>query len=282
MFFNPHSNVWDLCTLLDDPADHPPDNLDDLDNAEEEIGDVVDLWFMTPKAPPSPPDTDLMELVFLYHCYGFLTTEPTTRVATPKKWMSHNVQRIPGLAPTGNDFRLEYLAEFHFTISQGHLPHGHSDFSEDSPENECFPFSTSGIINCIIPVKVPDLSDGHFFLFKPNNCHVQILIHDSLTVAEMGRVHVQPKLALVVDYLLRNGSQFTVLTSQTENLDADRLHILSFPARPMGWVATAADYNHYMSTLKLILKDCPYVAAAALACGGIAWLSGPTSSLITW
>jgi hypothetical protein len=271
MFFNARSNVWDLCTMFNDPAaDHSNDDLDKLDDAEEEIGEAMDQWFPTPKAPPSPPDTDLTELAFLYRRYGFLTVEPTTRGDTPK-WQNKTTWRIPGLGPTGDDRRLDHLADFNFAILQRRLPDGHCDLSENSPDNELFPFSTPGLVDRIVPVKVPDLGDGRYFLFEPSDHRVKILVHDPLAVAEMGRAQVQPESAPVVDYLLRNGSRFTVLTSQTENMNADRLHILSFPVRPMGWIATAGDYHHYMSTLKLVLTDRPYVAAAALARGGIAW-----------
>ena len=273
MFFNARSNVWDLCSLLDNLADRSKDELDKLDkldNAEEEIGGVMEQWFLTPKAPPSPPDTDLTELGFLYRRYGFLTTKPTSEGDAPK-WEKKTVRRIAGLAPTGDDYRLEYLADFNFAILQGRLPEGHSDFSEHSPDNERFPLSTPGLIDAIVPVGVPDLGDSVYFLFEPSDYHLKFLIHDPLTVAEMGRMKIQPEPAPVVDYLLRNGSRFTVLSSQTKNMDADRLHILSFPSRPTGWVATADDYHHYMSTLKVVLTDRPYVAAAALARGGIAW-----------
>ena len=275
MFYNARSNVWDLCTAFDDPADPSSNLFDELDDAEEEMGQANDRqaddqWFSTPKAPPSPPDTDLAEIPFLYRRYGFLTTEPTTKVEKPK-WENKTVRRIPGLGPKGNDYRLEHLADFNVAILQGRLPDGHSDFSENSPDNERFSPSTPGLIDRIVPVKVPNLGDGRCFLFEPNNYHVKVLILDPLTVAEMGRVQVQPEPAPVVDYLLRNGSKFVILTGQTENMDADRLHILSFPTRPMGWVATASDYHHYVSTLKLVLTDRPYLAAAALARGGIAW-----------
>lgn len=270
MFFNARSNVWDLCTMLDDPADRSKDDLDGLDDAEEEVGEVADQWFLTPKAPPPPPDTDLTELGFLYRRYGFLTTEPITGAEAPK-WEKKAMRRIPGLTPTGNDHHLDHLADFNFTIIQRRLPDGHCDLSENSPDNECFQFLTPGLVDRIVPVRVPDLGDGRYFLFGPSNYHVKIIIHDPLTVAEMGRVQIQPEPVPVVDYLLRNGSRFTVLTSQTENMDADRLHILSFPVHPMGWVATTGDYHHYMLTLKLVLMARPYVAAAALARGGIAW-----------
>jgi len=270
MIFHARSNVWDLCMMFDNPTNPSNDDLDELDDAEEEIGEVMDQWFSTPKAPPSPPDTDLTELAFLYRRYGFLTTEPTTG-GDALNWARETVRRIPGLAPMGDDNRLEHLANFNSATLQGRLPDGQSDFSEHSPDNERFPFSTPGLIDHITPVKVPDLGVGLYFLFEPSNYHVRFLIHNPLTVAELGRVQIQPEPAPVVDYLLCNGSQFTVLTSQTENVDADRLHILSFPAHPVGWIATAGDYNHYMSTLKLVLTDRPYVAAAALARGGIAW-----------
>ena len=274
MFFNARSNVWDLCSLLDDPTVHSEDldRLNELDDAEEEIEIGEDMWFLTPKAPPPPPTTDLTEPRFLYRRYGFLTIEPMTTIGGDKpKWDNQSLRRIPGLGPKGNDKHLDHLADFNFAILRGHLPDGHCDLSENSPDNEIFPFSSPGLVDRVVPVMVPDLGDSCYFMLELGDHQFKLLIHDVLTVAEMGREQVQPEPAPVVDYLLHNGSRFTVLTGQTEYMDAKSLHILSFPLRPTGWTATAQDYHHYMSTLKLVLRDRPYIAAAALARGGIAW-----------
>ena len=251
MFFHARSNVWDLCNLLDDPVDRLMDHLDELDDAEEgiEMGDVTDQWFWTPEAPPPPPDTDLTELGFLYRRYGFLTSEPITTIGGLKpKWTNQTLRRIPGLGPTGEDYRLEHLADFIFATLQGCVPDGYCDLSENSPDNEIFPFSTPGLVDRIVLVNLPDFGDNRFFVFESSDSDVKILIHDVLAVAEMGRAQVQPELAPVVDYLLRNGSPFTVLTSKIEHMNVKNLHILSFPMRSTGWVATASDYNHYIST----------------------------------
>jgi len=270
MFFHPRSNVWDLCAILGDPEDDSDPNFDGLDAAEEQIGEVQDQWISALEVPAPPPDTDLSELTFLYRRYGFLTVEPTTTGATPK-WPFTKVRRIPGLTPKGDDNRLEDLAGFISIILQRRLPGGHCDFSADSPDNERFAPPTGGVINHITPVSVPELGNALFYMLNPPDGRIRLLVHDPLTIAEMGRMQVQLGSAPVIDYLLRNGSKFTVLAGQTEDIDPTNLHILPFSARPQGWVATVTDFHFYMSMLRLLFRDRPYVAAAALARGGIAW-----------
>ena len=81
----------------------------------------------------------------------------------------------------------------------------------------------------------------------------------------------KPKSEAVINYLLRNSSWFTVLAGCTEHIHPTNLHKLSFSIRTGSWVADVEDYQLYMSRLKSFLTDCPYVAAAALTHGGIAW-----------
>jgi len=97
------------------------------------------------------------------------------------------------------------------------------------------------------------------------------VIHDPLAIAEMGRMRVQTRSEAVIDYLLHNGSRFTVLACCTEHIHPTNLHELSFSIHTGSWVADVEDYQLYMSRLKSFLTDCPYIAAAALARGGIAW-----------
>ena len=54
-------------------------------------------------------------------------------------------------------------------------------------------------------------------------------------------------------------------------MDVTNFHIITFSTCPRDWVANADDYWVYMLRLKTFLTDRPYIAAAALSHGGIAW-----------
>ena len=284
MVFNARSNMWDLCPMIsgrcaggDDRDlevldDRDLEELDELDAAEDALGELQDRWFLEPTVPAPPPNTDLTELGFLFRRYGFSSIEPYAVQDDPPMWDNNEtMRRIPGLQSTGENKHLDHLPVFISAILQGRLPRGHCDLSEDSPDNERFPFSTWGLIDQVERVQVPSLSDAPLFMFEPRDGRVKVLVHDILTVAEMGRVGLEIKLKSVIDYLLRNGSRFTVLASHPQYIDPNNTYPLSLSIRLPGWVADVTDYHLYMSRLKVFLTDRPYVAAAALARGGIAW-----------
>jgi len=271
MCFHACSNTWDLCTMLGDPADDDKQRLDELDSNEEAIAEYQDRWFLEPNVPALPPDTGLTPLAFLYHRYGFLTAKPTVVLDAMHEWKKESVRRIPGLTPDAINDGLDHLPAFVSAILQGHLPKGHCDLSEDSPNNERFPTSEWGVIDLVELVWEQSLSDKHLFMFKPRDGGVNIFIHNPLAIAEMGRMHVQTRSEAVIDYLLRNGSRFTVLACCTERIHPTNLHELSFSIRTGSLVADVEDYQLYMSRLKSFLTDRPHVAATALARGGIAW-----------
>jgi hypothetical protein len=256
---------------LSDPADGDNRDLEELDFAEDELAEVQDRWFLEPNVPAPPPDTGLTDLAFLYRRYGFLTVEPTAVEGDVPKWSDQSARRIPGLIPDPAEERLDHLPAFISAILQGHLPKGHCDLSEDSPDDNRFPSSNWGVIDHIEPFREQSLSRHVLFMFEPRDGRVKILIHDPLTIAEMGRMRVQTESAHVIDYLLRNGSRFTVLAGRTEQVHPSNLPTLSFSLRLSSWVADVEDYSLYMSRLKGFLMDRPHVAAAALARGGIAW-----------
>ena len=108
-------------------------------------------------------------------------------------------------------------------------------------------------------------------MYTPRDNRNRILIHDPLTLIEMAWMKVQTNRALVINYLLRNGSWFTLLSGKTEYMDTSNIHILTFPIRPEGWVATVEDYQVYMSRLKAFLTQRPNVAVTTLTQGGIVW-----------
>lgn len=270
MLFNARGNTWDLCPMLGDSVDGPDQELDELDDAEDELAAIQDQWFLEPQVPAKPPDTDLTELAFLYRRYGFLSVDPiSVQGVTPKRKMD-SVRKIPGLTQTGIDDHLGYLNDFISAILQQWLPDGYCDFSPNAPDNERFPVSTPSVADRMLLVNAPGFGDA-VFLFAPRDNRLNVLIQDPLTVAEMVRMEVQTGLAPVIDYLLRNGSRFALLAERTVPMDVTNFRIITFSARPRDWVANADDYRVYMSRLKTFLTDRPYVAAAALSRGGIAW-----------
>ena len=101
-------------------------------------------------------------------------------------------------------------------------------------------------------------------MYTPCDDCNRILIHDPLTLIEMARMKVQTNRAPVINYLLCNGSWFTLLSEKTEYMDTSDIHILTFPIRPEGWVATVEDYQVYMSRLKAFLMQRPNVTVTAL------------------
>ena len=270
MLFNARANVWDLCPMLAGVERDDGQELDELDDAEDALGESMDRWFSEPDKPAQVPSRDDTELSFLYRRYGLLTVEPTTTPENVLQLTKPAARRITGLTVDGVDDGLAHLSHFITSVLRGQLPDGHCDLTPTSPDNERFSSSSWGVIDRILRVTVPDLG-GALFACTPRDNRNKILIHDPLMIIEMGCMKVQTYWASIVDYLLHNGSQFTVLSEETEDVDTRNVHILTFPVRPLSWHADQEDYRIYMSRLKTFLTQRPHVAASALTRGGIAW-----------
>ena len=270
MVYNPRANVWDLGEMLSSIVKGNDDELDELDDAEDALREDFDRRFLEPQTPAQLPEQDESDLAFLYRRYGFLSADPTT---TPHDILPNprrNIRRAVGLRPEGSDEGLTHINPFVTRILQGQLPDGHCDLTPDSPDNERFPLSAWGTVDRILEVVVPNL-EGVVYAYSPRDNRNRVLIHDLLTVIELGRMKVQTNRASIIDYLLRGGFQFTVLSERTEPVDTTNVHILTFPVRPERWVGDVEDYRAYMSRLETFFAQRPRVAAAALAQGGIAW-----------
>ena len=237
---------------------------------EDAIWETSDRWLLEPQTPAQAPDKDTTDLAFLYCWYGFLTVEPITQLDNLLQLTKPSAQRITGLKADGLDEGLEHINAFITSVLQGQLPDGHCDLTPTSPDNEQFLLSSWGVLDWASQANVPDFGDDLFVYTPHDNCN-RILIYDPLTLIEMARMKVQTNRVLVIDYLLCNGSWFTLLSGETECMDTSNIHILTFPIHPEGWVATVEDYQVYMSRLKAFLTQCPNVAVTTLTQGGIAW-----------
>ena len=130
--------------------------------------------------------------------------------------------------PEGSDEGLAYINQFVTSILQGRLPDGHCDLTSDSPDNERFPLSAWGTVDWIVEVVVPDLGVT-VYAYTPHDNRNKILIHNLLTVIELGWMKVRTNRADIINYLLRSGSGFTILSEQTEQVDMNNVHMLTFP-----------------------------------------------------
>lgn len=99
----------------------------------------------------------------------------------------------------------------------------------------------------------------------------RFVIHDPLTVLEVARARTPPKLEAQLNYLLLNGSRFTLLYPGTRPLVPPHFNILTFPIRDATWEPDIEDFGAYMSRVRTLFHERPYVAAAAFSRGGIAW-----------
>ena len=106
-------------------------------------------------------------------------------------------------AEEGGWFRGRSGLSNHFitSIIQGLLPSGHCDISPTSPGKRWFARSICGVIDRMAVVL--GLGDASF-VFVPRKSCTNVVIHDPLAVAGMGRVGVEADLKSVVNYLLPN------------------------------------------------------------------------------
>ena len=272
LVFSPRDNVWDHCPFMWKPAveNGPPDDLDDDDDDDD---GQVECWYTEPDLPATIPDDNPSPLEFLYYRYGFLSIEPTAPPEVTLPFNRSTAHRIVGLEAQDTSEPLEHLNSFISSILQGHLPAGHCDLSPTSPLNEAFPLSSrASIRDTVFRSQFLELFEDYGFeLVNSPNDSTLLVVHESLSILQMVRVGTQLQLRAELQYLLHNGSQFTLLYSEIQPSASPHFGVLAFPLRDITWKANADDFRAYMSRLKTFFLERPHVAAAAFSRGGIAW-----------
>lgn len=266
LVFFPVHNTWDHCPFIWKPAveSGPPD---DTDTDDEDP--IMEHWYIKPDLPPTLPDANPSPLDFLYHRYGFIQIEPTIPPQVILPLGTSDTYRIVGLEAEGAQ-PIPHLPSFITSILQRQLPSGHCDLSPESPPNEVFPASgTSFIDNNVFHSLLPQLTEETVFIVQNTDYTRLLVVHEPLSLLQMVRAGTPPNLNAQLQYLLYNGSQFTLLHSY--HRVSPSFIPLAFPVRERDWRANADDYQVYMSRLKTFLLERPYVTAAAFSRGGIAW-----------
>jgi hypothetical protein len=270
LVFNAQQNTWDYCPFMWEPAveDGPPDDLDDDDDLH-----VMEHWYTEPDLLINLPEDNPAPLDFLYRRYGFLAIEPTTPPNPILPFDKASAYRIVGLEMSSPENFPEHLNAFLTDVVQRKLPAGHCDLSSTSPPNEMFPSSGRTLIyETMSSSEFPQLSEGVVFTFinTPNDPQL-LVVHDPLSVLEVVRMGSPTQLKAWLQYLLLNGSRFTLLYPKTRPLVPQNFSILIFPIRNETWKPNAEDFRAYMSRLKNFFHERPYMVAAAFSRGGIAW-----------
>ena len=118
-----------------------------------------------------------------------------------------------------------------------------------------------------------ELSDNVVFTLTNTSDHSQILlaVHEPFSILQLVRDGTPLNLHDALRHLVRNGSRFTPLYPRTWPLTLPCFNILPFPVRDVGWRPKTEEFQAYMSRLKTLFLKRPYVLAAALSWGGIAW-----------
>lgn len=269
LIFDPQHNVWDHCPFMWEPAveDGPPDDVDDEGDRR-----ITEHWYTEPDLPATLPDDNPSPLDFLYSRYGFLSIDPTpASIILPFKKASG--YRIVGLEADSYGEYPKHLNSFLTSVLGGRVPEGHCDLSITSPPNEMFgrAFKRS-IQDTVFLSAFPDLSEGVVFTFiSAENDSQPWVVHDSLSVLQVARAGIAPKLEAQVNQLLFNGSRFTLLYPRTQPLVSPRFTILTFPIRGATWQPDKEDFRAYMSRVRTFFHERPYAVAAAFSRGGIAW-----------
>lgn len=123
--------------------------------------------------------------------------------------------------------------------------------------------------HCVL-VKPPRTLCRGSFVFKSNGPQL-LVVHDALSVIQLARAENTLQLVATLEYLLQNGSHFTLLHPITQTPRAPQLSIITLPIRNQGWKATSEDYRVYISRLKTFLLERPHVVVAGFSRRGIAW-----------
>jgi hypothetical protein len=266
--FNPQHNAWDYYSIQDDNAvaDGPPDDVEG-----EEEGGVMEQWYTEPDAPTNIQIGGSDPLEFLYSRYGFLSVEPTTLPDTIIPFDKANIYRVVGLGECNSGVVSEHLNYFISSVLREQIPAGHCDLSETSPPNEMLSGKAS-IRGTVFLLQSLDLSAEGVYAFVgiPGKSPL-LVVHDPLSVLQLMRAEIPLELRAELQCLLNNGSRFTVLYPRTQTFTPKRFQMLPNPMRREGWKPTSEDFRAYRSRLASFFLDRPYVVAAALSRGGIAW-----------
>jgi hypothetical protein len=267
LIFHPRKNTWDYCPFVRGPAVEggAPDDLYDDGHTEH--------WYTEPDSPASPPKDSPAPPDFLYPRYGFLSVEPAAHPQSILPFTDTVAFNVVGLGLDSSGRLPEHLRSFISSILQSQLPSGHCDLSPACLPDDQFPPSGRNFIrDKVFRSEFPELSPELTFTFvnTPND-RLFLVVHDSLSVLQMGRTGVEPTLTAELGFLLHNGCRFTLLYKETLPLVPPDFNILTFPIRDPGWEPTQDDFRAYMSRLSTFFLERPYVAAAAFCRGGIAW-----------
>ena len=164
-----------------------------------------------------------------------------------------------------------YLNSFIGSIMQEQLPMGHCDLSPNSPINKMFA-GKAQIFNTVFGLLFPEISDELVFaLINTPNEPLLLAVHEPLSVLQLVRVKTQLQLRDELQFLVQNGSRFTLLYPTTRPLESPRFNMPSFPIHEVGWQPRVEEFQAYMSRLMTFFLERPYVVAAAFSRGGIAW-----------
>jgi hypothetical protein len=263
LVFHPPTNSWDHCEFMWRPAveDGPPDD-EDLH--------VMEPWYTEPDTPAALPEENPSPLDFLYRRYGFLGIEPTSQSTQVLPFDAQTACRLVGLDPKGPT-PPPHLNSF-ITHVQTKCPPDNCDLSPTLPSGDQFPpAGKTAIRDTVFRSNLPELSEDLLFPFVHTASDILLVVHDPLSVLELVRAGTELQLRDELQYLLHNGSRFTLLYPHPRPLAPSSFNILTFPLYDQNWTPGKDDFGVYMSRLKSFLLERPDVAAAALSRGGIAW-----------
>jgi hypothetical protein len=243
-------------------VDGPPDDDDQH---------IMEPWYIEPDTPATLPEENPSPLDFLYRRYGFLEIEPTSPPTTILPLSPKAACRLVGLQPSGHNIP-EHLNSFITSINNSTCPSGHCDLSPTAPSDEQFlPSGKATIRNTVFQSSLPGLSEDPVSLFLNAASDTPLVVQEPLSVLQLVRAEVQPQLHAEVQYLLHNGSRFTLLYPHTRPSAPPSFNILTLPLYGKEWAPGKEDFKVYMSRLKTFFFERPDVAAAAFSRGGIAW-----------
>jgi hypothetical protein len=264
------SDVVDFLLFFCECRRELPDDLD-IDDGNRNASAMEYLY--TELAPATnlpndnPPPTD-----FLYRRYGFLPIQPLPPPNLILSLSRETAYRIVGLEVRDIVDFPEHLNSFITDVLNERIPAGNCDLSKTSPPNQMLPsICKMRIHESIFLSTMEELSEAAVFTFVDTTNTFLLVIYDPLSILEIARAGILPQLGIQLEYLLLNGSQFTLLYPKTLPSTAPHRSILTFPTRDTEWTPNAEDFRAYMSGLKTFFLERPYMLAAAFSRGGIAW-----------
>ena len=264
LIFNPQRNIWDYCPFVWESS--VQDTVLDDDEDEHHI---MEHWYTEPALPTNLPEDNPEPLEFLYHRYGFLSIEPSAPPQNILPFSKSSAYRTVGLEVESSGKYPEHLNSFLTYIIQGQIPAGHCDLSPTSPPDETLLPSSIQFIRDTVFLS-GSLEPLVFIFVNPADSQL-LAAYDSLSVLQVARDGTPPQLKAQLQYLLYIGSQFRLLYPEASSSVSHKARMLTFPLRDESWTPSPEDFRAYMSRLKTLFLERPYVAAAAFSRGGIAW-----------